>query len=216
MCTLPYHYSRDILVSSPQIVVATKNGYKFLAGEALKWKRKEWVAISTKEAKPKVFEMLSTGWNPPTTHKLAPCWFQSIPLTPLEQQAWDEEVVALLQMGSIEEVTWPLVRRQGLPQVVLPIFMVDEGDKYRPIIDARYSNSIFAPQWFKLPKITEFLSLLRPDMWWFKCDVKSGWHHIPIHNDHSNFFCFVWKDRLFRYKICPFGDSTAPYAFTIS
>ena len=94
------------------------------------------------------------------------------------------------------------------------MFLVEEKDKWHPVIDARYSNRALLPPLFKLPKIGDFGSLLSKDGYWFKCDVKSGWNHIPISQDHLNFFAFQWKKNLYQYKICPFGDSSTPFAFT--
>ncbi len=211
---LQYHHSKDVLVSHQEWAVPTLQGYRFKAGDILKDKRALWVAVAAKDAKKQVHEILSTGWNPQTMSDLVPTWFQDHNLPEDEVKAWDTEVETLWHMGSITQVTQESVRLHGLPQVVLPIFLVKEKDKFRPIMDARYSNVPFLPPWFSLPKIQNFLSKLTKDIFWFKSDIKGGWHHIPIAQDHSNFFAFHWKGKLFQYKVCPFGDATAPYCFT--
>ncbi len=212
--TLAHPISDDILVSEERWAVATDSGYKFRAGEVLKHSREKWVAVATGPAKKKIYDILTMGWNPTPTHTVCPTWFQDHNLKDHEVLAWDNEVISLLQMGSVSQITKSHVQKYGLPQVVLPIFLVEEKDKFRPIMDARFSNVPFLPPWFSLPKIQDFLASLSKDLFWFKCDVKGGWHHIPIAQDHSNFFAFQWKGKLYQYNVCPFGDATAPYCFT--
>ena len=52
----------------------------------------------------------------------------------------------------------------------------------------------------------------------FQFDLKSGYHHISIRSDHQKFLGFCWKyqgtNSFFRFKVLPFGLSTAPYVFT--
>jgi len=92
--------------------------------------------------------------------------------------------------------------------------MVKEPSKYRPIMDARYSNLSLLAEWFACPNILDFCATLSHKQYWFKADQKAGWQHIHIHPLHSRFFCFVWKERIFAYTTPAFGDTTAPYIFT--
>ncbi len=213
-CQLDYPPNKDIIVSSGNILVPKESGWKFPAGEILRRKRATWVAASSTQAQQLIRTILTSGWNPGVSHNMFPTWFRDHSMTELEQKAWDKEVYTLLRMGAIKKITRDHVTKFGLPQVVLPIFLVEESDKYRPIIDARFANLPFLPPWFSLPKIQNFVSSLSKDTFWFKCDVKGGWHHVPIDQDHSNFFAFKWRDRLYQYNVCAFGDSTAPYVFT--
>ena len=212
--TLDTIISSEILVSNDTWAVPTVSGWKFRAGEVLRAKKHVWSRICAKEVSHKIFNILHEGWNPPMAKYSQPVWFQEHAMTTNESAVWGKEVTTLLQMGSISQITQQHVLRFGLPQVVLPIFLVEEKDKFRPIIDARFSNLGFLPPWFPLPDITHFLQSLTRDTFWFKCDIKGGWHHIPIHQHHSNFFAFHWEGKLFQYTVCPFGDATAPYCFT--
>ena len=211
---LDYHFSKDILIENEKWVCPTIGGYKFKAGQTLKDKIATFLAVSSPTAKPLLQETLSSGWNPAMVKLVSPVWFQDHPMDPNESSIWDKECLTLIQSESVVQITREHVLKHGLPQVVLPMFLVEEKDKWRPIIDARYSNIALLPPWFSLPKIGDFCSLLSKDCFWFKCDVKSGWNHIPIDQHHSNFFAFQWKKSLYQYRICPFGDSSAPFAFT--
>ena len=206
--------SSEILISENHWAVPTVSGWKFKAGIVLKARRHVWLKACSPQAVPKLKDILTDGWNPPPDSLSEPVWFQDHSMSENETSVWDKEVTTLLQMGSIKQITQKHVRQYGLPQVVLPIFLVEEKDKFRPIIDARFSNLTFLPPWFPLPDIEHFINQLTRDTFWFKCDIKGGWHHIPIHQDHSNFFAFHWKGKLFQYLVCPFGDATAPYCFT--
>ena len=206
--------SSELLISDKQWAVPTVSGWKFKAGTVLKARRHVWTKACAPQVTDKIRSILTEGWNPPSAALSEPVWFQDHSMTTEETIVWDKEVTTLLQMGSISQITHSHVSKFGLPQVVLPIFLVEEKDKFRPIIDARFSNLTFFPPWFPLPDIQQFVSQLTRDTFWFKCDIKGGWHHIPIHQDHSNFFAFHWKGKLFQYNVCPFGDATAPYCFT--
>ena len=212
--TLNYDHTEDVLVSDPIFAVPTISGWKFRAGQMFSAHKAVWLRVSDVKAKKNISQVLNEGWSPPACAQVVPVWFDNHKLESQESQAWDTEVVTLLQMGAIKQITRDHVLQHGLPQVVLPIFLVAEKDKYRPITDARYSNIPFLPPWFSLPKISQFLDQLTKDVFWFKCDVKGGWHHIPIAQQHSNFFAFEWRGGLYQYTVCPFGDATAPYIFT--
>ena len=54
----------------------------------------------------------------------------------------------------------------------------------------------------------------------FSFDLKSGYHHIEIAEEHQTYLGFSWNlqgsqsSRYFVFAVLPFGLSTAPYIFT--
>ena len=58
------------------------------------------------------------------------------------------------------------------------------------------------------------------DAYTFFFDLKSGYHHIDIAQEHQNFLGFSWrapdsiKEIFYVFTVLPFGLSSAPYAFT--
>ena len=53
----------------------------------------------------------------------------------------------------------------------------------------------------------------------FKFDLKSGYHHVDIHEDFQKFLGFSWifKDgsrRFFQYAVLPFCLTSGPFIFT--
>lgn len=209
---LDYPIDHDIILGDHNLAVPTCSGWRFQAGQTYKANFKLWQRVS--QNNPTVVSTLLEGWAAPTYCTIKPTWFDSIPLSSQEQEAWDKEVISLWQMGAVQPVDWKWVSAHGLPLVVIPVFLVDEVTKFRPILDARYANLVFNPEWFSLPKVWDFICMLSKDQYFFKTDQKAGWQHVPLHPTHSRFFSFVWRNQLFVYSTPAFGDATAPWVFT--
>lgn len=210
--SLKHDINQDIILEYENLAVATNSGWRFQAGQTYLAAKHIWLNIS--QHNQIVRDQLTIGWKAPTFCQLKPAWFASLPFSQEEQKAWDEEVISLWQMGAVQMVDQQWVQKWGLPLVVMPVFLVKEPTKFRPILDARYSNLAFNPKWFSLPTILDFTTLLTKDMFWFKTDQKAGWQHLLLHPLHSQLFGFVWNNKLFVYTSPPFGDATAPWIFT--
>ena len=58
------------------------------------------------------------------------------------------------------------------------------------------------------------------DSYMFSFDLKSGYHHIKISQDHQTFLGFCWRspdsnnEVFYVFTVLPFGLSSAPYIFT--
>ena len=57
------------------------------------------------------------------------------------------------------------------------------------------------------------LSHFEKDVYRFSFDLKSGYDHIEIHEDHQTFFGFVWEDRNYVFMVLSFVLCSAPYIF---
>lgn len=60
---------------------------------------------------------------------------------------------------------------------------------------------------------------MSPGDFMFTFDLKSGYHHVEIFEEHRKFLSFSWKFsdgnvRYFQFSVLPFGLSSAPYLFT--
>ena len=59
---------------------------------------------------------------------------------------------------------------------------------------------------------------LKKGKFMFSFDLKSGYHHIDIHPEQTQYLGFSWKFgniiRYFKFLVLPFGLSSAPYIFT--
>ena len=48
----------------------------------------------------------------------------------------------------------------------------------------------------------------------FSFDLKAGYHHIDIAEEHHKYLGFSWQNRYYVFTVLPFGLSTACYIFT--
>jgi len=201
----------DILIQDESLARSTGSGWRFAAGKVLSGGLSFWQATS---ASKRAIDIITTGWRPNMSKELSPVWFNSNTMSTEEDKAWTDEVYALWAMGAISPVTEEWVTKWGFPQVVVPIFVVFEGTKWRPITDARFPNLGWTPPWFHLGGIQAFCALVTKGAYLFKADMKSGWQHVPIHPVHASLMAFQWKEHLFVFNVLAFGDSTAPEVFT--
>ena len=56
--------------------------------------------------------------------------------------------------------------------------------------------------------------LLEKNDFLFSFDLKSGYHHVDITNDHWKYLGFAWGGSFYVFTVLPFGLSTACYIFT--
>ena len=122
------------------------------------------------------------------------------------------EVKELLSSGRIREVSGEEVH------VIKPLIVTDNGNKLRLILHCRYINQHLQIPKFKCEDIRTIGDLFRKDDYFFKCDIKQGYHHIDILQSHQKYFGFAWeidgKLRIFVFNVLVFGLSTAPFLFT--
>ncbi len=156
--------------------VFTPLGWRFHAPEQLRKHLHNWEG-----APQRAIETIREGWKGAHVKNIAPIWFRQYKLPEEAEIAWEKEIDTMWMAGVIEPLSKEWVRKHGLPDVVLPCFLVDEGSKWRLIVDARYSNLGQQPRSFKLPGIGNLVSMLTEDSWWATSDMKTRWWHIPYH-----------------------------------
>ena len=105
------------------------------------------------------------------------------------------------------------------PHVVNPLSVsVQSGGKKRLILDLRHVNKHIWKEKFKFEDIRNACVYLPFDHFTFKFDLKSGYHHIDILQEHQTFLGFSWVvngvRKFFVFTVLPFGLSSAPYIFT--
>ena len=118
------------------------------------------------------------------------------------------EVKELLRSGRIREVSREEVH------VINPLTVADNGNKLRLILDCRYLQ---IPK-FKCEDIRTIRDLFQTDNYFFKCDIKQGYHHFDILESHQKYLGFAWeidgKLRFFVFTVLVFSLTTAPFLFT--
>ena len=126
----------------------------------------------------------------------------------------DSAISDLLLAGSVIEVFTS-------PSVVNPLTVsINSVGKCRLILDLRHVNKFIPKVKFKMEDSRTFLNYVHSPGYMLKFDVKSGYHHVSIHEESQTFLGFQWplgnsqKPRFFVFAVLPFGLSSAPYVFT--
>ena len=122
-----------------------------------------------------------------------------------------KEIRNLLDTGRIREVSQP-------PTVVNPLSVATNSSKPRLILDLRYVNSHLWSQRVKYEDFRTFRHYLKKEAFMFSFDLKSGYHHIEIFDEHWQYLGFSWTERgvtrFYVFLVLPFGLATAGYIFT--
>ena len=112
-----------------------------------------------------------------------------------------------------------LVEVQKIPKVVNPLTVSENKEgKQRLILDLRHVNWFIDKMKFKCEGVKEALNYCIPEGYMFKFDLKSGYHHVDLHQDHQTYLGLSWifegEKKYFQFTSLAFGISTAPQVFT--
>ena len=108
----------------------------------------------------------------------------------------------------------PLKKCDFIPNFVSPIGCVPKkGGKLRMIVDLRQLNKYCEIPKFSQEDIRCALSLVSSDDYMITCDLKSGFHHVPLDSDYQNYITFCWNGVYYKWKVIPFGLCLSPYYF---
>lgn len=108
---------------------------------------------------------------------------------------------------------------QSKPFVVNPLTVsVQSSGKKRLILDLRQVNEYIEKVHVKFEDMRTALMFLQKGGYVFKFDLKSGYHHVDICQEHVKYLGFSWVNKgiqsFYRFKQLPFGLSSAPHIFT--
>jgi hypothetical protein len=121
-----------------------------------------------------------------------------------------EEAHTNLQEGAVELVNPPLT-----PSFYSRLFLVPKiNEKMRPVIDFSVLNRHLIVPYFQMETNRSIRGSIRFGMWTTSLDLTDTYFHIPISPKFRKFLRFVWEDRVYAFKVMPFGLSTAPLVFT--
>ena len=119
------------------------------------------------------------------------------------------EILDLLDSGRVRDVS------QNEIEVLNPLTVAENGQKLRLILDCRYISSFLRVPGFKCDDIRTIRDLFEVGDYFFKFDIKSGYHHIDILEAHQKYLGFSWEfDRKIRYfvlTVLVFGLADAPF-----
>lgn len=107
------------------------------------------------------------------------------------------------------------------PLCVNPLSVsVQQNGKKRLILDLRHVNKCLLKQKVKYEDWKVALAYFAKDAYMFSFNLKSGYHHVEISEQHQTFLGFSWRKPDFNgevfhvFNVLPFGLSTVPYIFT--
>ena len=104
------------------------------------------------------------------------------------------------------------------PFICSPLSVVEGSNKRRLVINFRHLNSFLWKQKFKYEDLRTALLLFEIGDMAFTFDLKSGYHHVDIHESCWKYLGFRWDIEdtrtYFVFKVLPFGLSTTCYFFT--
>lgn len=86
--------------------------------------------------------------------------------------------------------------------------------KHRFIFNLKSLNKFIRTEHFKLEDLRTTLKFVSKNHYMASLDLKDAYFLIPIHPAHRKYLRFQWKNKLYEFKVLPFGLSTAPFVFT--
>ena len=118
----------------------------------------------------------------------------------------------LLEAGCVTRVS-------SCPTVCSPLqVVVSAKGKKRLVIDLRYVNQYLHITKFKYEGLNLIPVLFKKGDYMFTFDLKSGYHHVDIHEDSQKYLGFSWDEGMHReffiFRVLPFGLASACYVFT--
>ena len=126
-------------------------------------------------------------------------------LGPEKEAEAEKQVQELLSKGLIE----PASGAWGSPVVLVR----KKDNSWRFCIDYRRLNSVTQQDAYPLPRIDESLDALAGSRFFSTLDLVSGYWQVPLDLDAQEKSAFVTRSGLWKWKVLPFGLTSAPATF---
>ena len=137
--------------------------------------------------------------------------FEKPPADPEKRQALQQEVLAMLEKGAIQE----LPADDRTPGFYSRIFLVrKKSGKWRPVIDLSVLNTWINSPHFKMVTPRTVIATVQPGHWASSIDLTDAYFHIPILKRDRKFLRFTFCGKVYQFRVLPFGITIAPLVFT--
>ena len=161
---------------------------------------------------PPILDCIENGYRLPLKF-IPPSHCQPNHKSSMVHQSFEEDAVENLVKNQC------VLRVSERPHICSPLSVVSNSvGKLRPVLNLRYLNQYLHVLTFKYEDLRVAALLFDAEEYFFKFDLKSGYHHVDIHPDYHTYLGFQWvtKGEAYYYVFTelPFGLSTACYLFT--
>ena len=126
-------------------------------------------------------------------------------MNPVKQQILRDEVQYLLDNDFIE----PSQSEWSFPLILVP----KPDGTFRMCTDYRKVNSVTKTDTFPIPRIDDCIDNIGQAKYVTKFDLLKGFCQIPLTNRAKEISAFVTPDRLYQYRVMPFGMKNSPASF---
>ena len=167
-----------------------------------------WISINSNEY---VLDVIKNGYKLPFKHFPQPAHLKNNRSSLDNDEFVKVAISDLLKTGAAVEVF-------EKPTVVNPLTVAQNSKKKRLVLDLRHVNQCLIVDKIKFEDWKTALLYADKDNYMFSFDLKSGYHHIDIHEDFHQYLGFSWvfgdTVRYFKFTVLPFGLATAGHIFT--
>ena len=160
---------------------------------------------------PYVLSIVAKGYrlrftSPPLLRQIP--WEIRSPQDPKEVLGMREQITLMLQKNAITEVP------PDSPGFYSNVFLVRKvSGGWRPVIDLKNLNAhIHAPH-FRMFTTSSVLSSVEKGDYAFKIDLQDAYFHVPIHPSSRKYLRFAFENKVYQFRVLPFGLNTAPSSF---
>ena len=136
-------------------------------------------------------------------------WEIRSPQDPQEILDMREQISLMLQKNEITEVP------PDSPGFYSNVFLVRKASGgWRPVKDLKNLNAHIHALHFRMFTTSSVLSSVEKGDFVFKIDLQDAYFHVPIHPSSRKYLRFAFENRVYQFRVLPFGLNTAPQIFT--
>ena len=135
-------------------------------------------------------------------------WEIRSPQGPEEILGIRKQITLMLQKNAITEVP------PNSPGFYSNVFLVRKASGgWRPVIDLKGLNAYIHAPHFRMFTTSSVLRSVRKGDYAFKIDLQDAYFHVPIHLSSRKYLRFAFENKVYQFRVLPFGLNTAPQVF---